>query len=82
MSKVPLTTIDKGIQRESDVLAKHAVQIAHALNLPVEQLLGLDFDRIIEQKNGDEKEQIKRSDIILYFKYKEAIKQLELMQLA
>ena len=41
-SEVPLSTINKGMERDSNCYALDAVKIAHALHVPLEYLLDLN----------------------------------------
>lgn len=76
-SEVPLSTINKGMQRNSNCYAEDALKIARALNVSLEYLLGA--------KNNSEKEvafseSIKINEINLFHKYKKTLYALEKMK--
>lgn len=75
-SGVPLSTINKGIQRDSEVTADVAIRISKMLGVSLEHLLGISNsidDAVVE--NGSAVMQ--PSDLLLYHKYKKSILQIE-----
>ena len=74
LSGVSLSVINKGMQRDSDVMAETAVRIADTINVPLEQLL--DLPAKTKKQNGGLID-FSRSDALLYHKYRQCIQQLE-----
>ena len=50
-SKVPLTTINLAIERDSKPFAEDAIRIASFLNIPIEQLLEISNKTIVKGTN-------------------------------
>lgn len=74
LSGVSLSVINKGMQRDSDVMAETAVRIADTLNVPLEQLL--DLPAKTNHTNSSVID-FARKDALLYYKYQECIQHLE-----
>lgn len=74
MSGVPMTTMNRAIERDSNPYAFDAVRIAKALELPLEELLGLPQSK---QKNPPKESEKRQSD--LYKKYRKLIDTLEML---
>lgn len=73
-SGVPLSTINKGMQRNSNCYAGDALKIAQALNVSLEYLLGMEIDA---GKESNFSESIKVNEILLFHKYKRTLNALE-----
>ena len=73
-SDVPLSTINKGMQRNSNCYAEDALKIAKALNVSLEYLLGIEM----KIKKGTEfSESVKQNEIKMFHKYKKTLNALE-----
>lgn len=73
-SEVPLSTINKGMQRNSNCYAEDALKIAKALNVSLEYLLDIESNT---EKESTFSESIKTNEIHLFHKYKKALYALE-----
>lgn len=74
LSGVSISVINKGMQRDSDVMAETALRIANTLDISLEHLLDLP-----EKQGGqpDEEINISRADILLYYRYQQCIADFE-----
>lgn len=69
MSGVPMTTMNRAMERDSNPFANDAVRIAHTLGIPVEKLLGIPQSASATEENARQ--------IALYRKYQRIINTLE-----
>lgn len=69
MSGVPMTTMNRAIERDSNPFAHDAIRIANTLGLPVETLLEIPQSAAVTEENGRQ--------IALYRKYQHIINTLE-----
>lgn len=69
MSGVPMTTMNRAIERDSNPFANDAIRIAHALGISLESLLGISQFASATEENGRQ--------IALYRKYQHIINTLE-----
>ena len=69
MSGVPMTTMNRAIERDSNPFANDAIRIAHALGISLESLLGISQSAFATEENSRQ--------IALYRKYQHIINTLE-----
>lgn len=69
MSGVPMTTMNRAIERDSNPFAYDAIRIAHTLGISVESLLGISQSVSVSEENGRK--------VALYRKYQHIINTLE-----